>query len=227
MRGNKLKIPPSIFVAFMFSASAYGGMTFIKGDTTNNAEVKSAGIYFNGPINNQTITWLMSGATEIHANYRNVDNIDIYLNSEGGDMDASFVAYEFFKTFPIKINMINASMTGSAATIIYCASDNRYAMPMANFLLHPAAASYDKTDYIKPDQAKRIVEEDDAYNKMFQKVYASCTTLTPDELHQITAAESGRKMYDANNAIKHGLVTKGETKVKTYLVTYFINDAQG
>jgi len=213
-------------IFLMYSLCAHGSMTFIKGDTTNNSEVKDAGVYFNGVINNQTISWLMSGLTDIHANYRNVSNIDIYLNSDGGDMDASFVAYEFLRKFPIRINMINASMTGSAATIIYCASAERYTMPMANFLLHPAAAGYEKTDYIKPDQAKRILEEDDAYNRMFEKVYASCTTLMPDELKQITAAESGRKIYDADNAIKHGLVNQGLRESRTYLITYFITDTQ-
>ena len=201
-------------------------MTFIKSDTTNNAEVKDAGIYFNGVINNQTISWLMSGLTDIHANYRNVANIDIYLNSDGGDMDASLVAYEFMKKFPLKLNIINASMTGSAATIIYCASTQRYAMPMAHFLLHPAAAANEKTDYIKPDQARRILEEDDAYNRIFEKVYASCTTLTPDELKQITSAESDRKIYDADNAIKHGLANQGLRESRTYLITYFITDTQ-
>jgi len=199
-------------------------MTSIKGDTINNAEVKEVGIYFTGGVNNQTVTWLMSGLAEIKANYRNVNNIDIYINSEGGDMDASYVAYESLRKSPVKLNMINASMTGSAATIIYCASPERYAMPMSRFLLHPAAAGYEKADYIKPDQARRILEEDEAYNGLFRKVYSSCTSLTPQELNEITASEAGRKIYDVNDAIKHGLVTHGVKESRDYLLTYFITD---
>lgn len=211
-------------ITMIFSTCVYAGITSIKGDAVNNGEIKEVGIYFTGVVNNQTVTWLMSGLADIKANYRNVNNIDIYINSDGGDMDASYVAYESLRKSSVKLNMINASMTGSAATIIYCASPERYAMPMSRFLLHPAAAGYEKADYIKPDQARRIVEEDEAYNGLFRKVYSSCTSLTAQELNDITASEAGRKIYNVDDAIKHGLVTHGLKESRDYLLTYFITD---
>lgn len=49
-KGKKLKRLSLALIFFIFSIYAYGGMTFIKSDTTSNAEVKDAGIYFNGAI---------------------------------------------------------------------------------------------------------------------------------------------------------------------------------
>lgn len=215
-----------IVTMLFFSFGAHANISVVKGDTVTNGEVNEVSIYFSGAVNNQTVTWLISSLTEIQANYRNVKNIDLYINSEGGDMDAGYMAYEALRKVPQKLNIINASMTGSAATIIYCASSERYTMPMATFLLHPSAAGYDKVEYMKPDQARRIVEEDDNYNELLRKIYSSCTKLTPAELQKITASESGRVIYNANQAEKNGLVTRGVRESHSYLLTYFITDTQ-
>lgn len=215
-----------IVIALAFTANAHAEVISIKSDKVNNAKINEAGIYLTGGINNKTVSWLMSGLANIHANYRNVKSIDLYINSGGGSMDASYTAYEFLRNFPVKINIINASLTASAATIVYCASPERYVMPMAKFVLHPAATQYENEEIIKPDQARRILEEDEIYNGIFQKVYASCTTLTPEELTEITSSESGRKIYNAEQAIKNGLVTKGIRESRSYLLTYFISDTQ-
>ncbi|MFO6300018.1 ATP-dependent Clp protease proteolytic subunit [Rahnella selenatireducens] len=223
---KKMKKILIAFVAVIASAGVKANVVSIRGDTVTNGEVNEIGVYFNGSVNNQTVTWLISSLADIQSNYRNVKNIDLYLNSDGGDMDAGYVAYEALRKTPQKLNIINASMTGSAATMIYCASNDRYTMPMARFMMHPAASGYEKVDYMKPDQARRILEEDDSYNALFRKVYTSCTNLTPDELEKITASESGRVIYSAEQAQKNGLVNKGIRDSQSYPLTYFITDSQ-
>ncbi len=215
-----------IFSFLLFSSFTQANVIYIKSDTVGNGQVEKAGLYFNGIINNQTVTWLMSSLAEIRENYRNVRSVDLYLNSPGGDMDAGYVAYEMLRNSPLKLNIINASMTASAATMIYCASPARYTMPMAQFVLHPAAASYEKTDYLKPDQARHILEEDENYNAIFRKIYASCMAVTNDELQKITESESGRVIYQAEEATKRGLVTRGIMESRSYPLTYFITDTQ-
>ncbi|MFU9135369.1 ATP-dependent Clp protease proteolytic subunit [Erwinia tasmaniensis] len=225
--GKMKKIPATTIALLLASACAQANVTFIKSDTVGNGQVNAAGVYFNGQVNNQTVTWLISALAEIRENYRNVHNIDVYLNSRGGDMDAGYVAYETLRKSPITLNMINASVTASSATLIYCASPERYSMPMAQFMLHPAAAPDEKTDYIRPDQARRILEEDENYNAIFRKVYASCTSLSREELEKITDSETGRVIYPADEAAKHGLVTKGIRESHSYPLTYYITDSQG
>ncbi|MCW1834303.1 ATP-dependent Clp protease proteolytic subunit [Pantoea ananatis] len=198
----------------------------IKNNILGNSQVKEAGVYFNGAVNNQTVTWLLSALAEIHDNYLNIKNVDIYLNSRGGDMDAGYVAYEALRKSPFKLNMINSSMTGSSATMIYCASSERYSMPMAQFILHPAAASNEKSDYLKPDQARRILEDDNNYNEILGEIYKSCLNLGGDEFKKTVSSESGRMVLKYKEAVKRKLVTR-ESKVSgSYPVTYYITDNQ-
>ncbi len=102
----------------------HANIFFIKGNTVNDTDVDNAAIYFNAGIDPQTVAWLLSSIDEINGNYRNIQNIDIYLNSGGGDMDSGYMAYEALRKKPTKLNMINASNVASSATIIYCASNH-------------------------------------------------------------------------------------------------------
>ena len=215
---------PLFLLALVLPLSAQANVYYIKADTVKNTSVNEAAIYFNGAINNRTVTWLLSSLAEIAGRYRNIKNIDIYLNSEGGDMDAGYEAYEALRKSAIKLNMIDASVIASAATMIYCGSDERYAMPLARFMLHPAAAWNDKADYLKPDQARRILEDAESYNVLFRTIYSTCTKISADELNKITASETGRVFYKVDEAAKAGLVTRGIKESHSYSVTYYVTD---
>lgn len=220
---RKLSVAAAVLLA---SAGAQANVTFIKSDTVGNGQVNEAGVYFSGQVNNQTVTWLLSAVSEIRENYRNVKDVDLYINSPGGDMDAGYLAYETLRRSPLKLNMINASMTASSATLMYCASPARYSMPMAQFMLHPAAAFNEKADYLRPDQARQILEDGENYNAMFRRVYASCTTLSQDELRKITDSEAARAVYQAGEAVKRGLASGGIRESRSYALTYYITDSQ-
>lgn len=213
-------------VIMMAAAGTQANVTLIKSNTVENRHLKEAGVYFSGQVNNQTVAWLLSSVSEIRENYHNVENVDLYINSPGGDMDAGYLAYETLLSSPLKISMINASMTASSATLIYCASQARYSMPMAQFILHPAAAFNEKADYLRPDQARQILEDAENYNAIFRKVYASCTTLSQNELQKITESNAGRAIYHADEAVSRGLARGGIRKSRSYALTYYITDGQ-
>lgn len=223
-----MKILPFIFAAAVLplSLSAHANVFFIKGDTVNPGDVTEAAVYFNADVNNQTVTWLLSSLAELRGNYLNIKYVDVYLNSEGGDMDAGYVAYETLRKSPVKLNMIDASIIASSASLLYCASDYRYMMPQATFMLHPAASWNDKADYLKPDQARRILDDAENYNAMFRNIYAACTKIPPDELKKITESETGRVVYKTDEATKKGLVTQGTKESHSYPLTYYITDSQ-
>lgn len=217
----------TFLVIIFLSANASASVMYIKDEKTSNAKISEASIYFNGDVTNQTVTWLLSSLAEISGSYPNIKSVDLYLNSGGGDMDAGYVAYEALRKSPLKLNIVNSAMTASAATLIYCASAERYAKPMSRFLLHPAAAGYEKADFMKPDQARRIVEESEAYNKLFRSIYAFCLNISKEEIERITTSESNRVIYSFDDAVRKGLVLKGNKESKSYLLTYFITDVTG
>lgn len=220
---NKRLLP---LLALILPLSTQANVYFIKADTVKNTNVSEVAIYFNGAINNRTVTWLLSSLAEIEGNYRNIKSVDIYLNSEGGDMDAGYVAYEALRKSPVKLNMIDASVIASAATMVYCGSDERYAMPLARFMLHPAAAWNDKAEYLKPDQARRILEDAESYNVLFRTIYSTCTKISADELNKITSSETGRVFYKVDEAAKAGLITRGLKESHSYPVTYYVTDGE-
>lgn len=221
MLRNKL-----ILLALALPLHSHANIFYIKGNTVNDNTVDKAAIYFNAGIDPQTVAWLLSSIDEINGNFRNIKNIDVYINSGGGDMDSGYLAYEALRKNPTKLNMINASNIASAATMIYCASSQRYAMPMASFLLHPAAAANDINDYLKPDQAQRILDDAEKYNALFRSVYTSCTNIPAEELKAITSSESRRATYNIDAAQKVGLVNQEINTPTTYPVTYYITDMQ-
>ncbi|EDT6683830.1 hypothetical protein UJ50_002783 [Salmonella enterica subsp. enterica] len=218
----------NLYISVLFliaSVHVSADSILIKNDRVRNADVREAAIWFNGGIDNRTVTWLLSSLDDIRGQFSNINNVDIYINSEGGDMDAGYLAWEVLRKSPVTLNMINASMTGSAATLLYCASGERYTMPHARFLLHPAAAWNDKDDYLKPDQARRILEDAEDYNSLFRTVYSSCTTLTDEELRKITSSETGRVVPGTDAAEKLGLVSRGVREPHSYPVNYYITDS--
>ena len=68
---------PLFLLALVLPLSAQANVYYIKADTVKNTSVNEAAIYFNGAINNRTVTWLLSSLAEIAGRYRNIKNIDI------------------------------------------------------------------------------------------------------------------------------------------------------
>lgn len=193
-------------------------------DEINANQVSAVGVYFNGTVNNQTMTWLLSALYEINNNFNNVKYVDLYINSPGGDIDAAYFAYEAIKKYPIKLNAINSSMTSSAATLLYCASADRYTMPLSIFVLHPPAVKSDGNDYVQPDKITRALQEAEFYSYKFKSIYSKCTNINDRDMHNLLYSDSERMVLDASHAEIKGLVTKGIKQSETYAVTYFITD---
>lgn len=197
-----------ILTMFIFSLCAQANVSVIKNNKIKNDDVSEASVYFNTIVNDNSITSLLFILSEINVLYPNIKNVDIYINSLGGDMDAGYVAYEALRKSPIKLRMINASIVASSATMIYCASEERYSMPLASFMLHSAAVSNDKTDFLNPAQAQYILDAAENYNNFFKVIYASCTNLSAEDIKKITSSEMKRTLYTIDDAKKKGLVTR-------------------
>lgn len=76
-----MSIKKLILLALALPIHVHANIFFIKGNTVNDTDVDNAAIYFNAGIDPQTVAWLLSSIDEINGNYRNIQNIDIYLNS--------------------------------------------------------------------------------------------------------------------------------------------------
>lgn len=60
----------------------------------------------------------------------------ILLSSEGGDINSGFTAYNFLRSLPITLSIVNMGTIESMAIMMYLAADDRATLPTSRFLLH-------------------------------------------------------------------------------------------
>lgn len=215
------------WLAASCGTQAVAEMNVIRGDGGTAADTVS--VYFNSGIDDRSVSSLLAALSDIALKYPATKNVNLYLNSHGGDMEAGYVVYEFLRHYPLHLNTIDAAATDSSATMIYCAAADRYAAPLATFLLHPAATSIALGGYIKPDQAKQAFEDVERANLKFRDIYKDCLTLTPEELTTLLSSESNRRRLDYDAAKDIGLITRSQDQLPrgTDRALYFITDGGG
>ncbi|OWF87176.1 hypothetical protein B4916_21935 [Yersinia intermedia] len=216
----KISLVSLLFASFFSMAS----MTVVKNDAANNVDIDVAKILYVGGVDEAKVIELISAIDEINIKYKNASKIFLYINSSGGDMDSGYMAYEAVRNSTIPIVTVNASMTGSSATMIYCGAKERLMMSGAYFLLHPAATANKGFDYLKPDVINNLHEEVVAYNKMFFDIYKECTEFSKTEIEQFLNNEGARKRMDYNSSLLVKLSSGVSNGFMPAPVVYYISD---
>nr|WP_159466105.1 ATP-dependent Clp protease proteolytic subunit [Scandinavium goeteborgense] len=178
-----------LIASLLFCALARGDLIVIKKDNINDASIANVKIIYNGSVNAGNISQLMASLDEINLNYPSLKKIYLYINSDGGDMDSGYIAYEAIRSSKIPIVTVNTSMIASSATLIYCAAKERLAMYDTLFVLHPSSYSVNSME-LKPDTIARIKDDNDKYNNMFDRIYKKCTNYTDEERRYFPATLS-------------------------------------
>lgn len=169
------------------------------------AKFTHARVIFNGNVTANKALDLAEALHKLNYNYPALKEISLYINSYGGDMDGGYIAAQAITSSAIPVTTINMSMTASSATLLYCAAERRLTMPMATFVLHPAATENSDRQYIKSDELARLKELTDRYNGMFRKTYQRCTSLGDKAINSLLASESTRLVLNAEQAMADNL----------------------
>jgi ATP-dependent protease ClpP protease subunit len=122
-------------------------------ENPNNKEEEASGIilpvklfvYFIAPVNSYSISSLIKGIDEKVAN-NNIKEINLFINSGGGDTSYGIAAYKYLKNLDINLKTYNLSAVHSSASFLYCAGNERYSTPGSSFLLHNINAKLDNHD---------------------------------------------------------------------------------
>lgn len=186
--------------AFMLPADA--ALSVTQRTDIRPAKFKSARIIFNGDITAKKSLEFIDALDKLHYASPGLKEITLYINSYGGDMDSGYLLYQAIKNAAIPITAVNISMTASSATMMYCAAKKRLAMPLATFLLHPAAVENLNRQYIKPDELASLKQLSNKGNVIFEQIYRQCTNLNDDEIASLLASESTRLLLNAGQAIE-------------------------
>lgn len=188
-------------VFFMLLANcSFAEMHWVKSERIKPAEVKTVKIVYNGEVNARQVAELISAIDEINNDYPAAQSIKLFITSFGGSMESGYLAMQAVKGSKIPVEAINAGMTASSATLIYCGARKRLALPESSFMLHPAASSNIRSEWIRPNDIDLMKNDVDDANKYFQIVYKVCTDLSSEEIKKILYSNDSARYLVATQA---------------------------
>jgi ATP-dependent Clp protease protease subunit len=111
------------------------------GDDSNNLE--SLGVFiFNGDITKDSLAHMSTKLLELHYNPDFDDIVDLYINSPGGELDATWAFIDLMTGIRVPIRTIAMGEIASGATMIFVAGDERVMAPNSNAMIHHFSAGY-------------------------------------------------------------------------------------
>ncbi|MFC0229425.1 ATP-dependent Clp protease proteolytic subunit [Serratia aquatilis] len=217
---KKIIITSMIYLAMTHSANA-DISKLISEDVSATTQAK---VNFTADVTPKSASELSSVIDEINVNYPKLKRILLYINSGGGDMDSGRLAYWSVKNSHIPITTVDVSMTASAATLFYCAADQRYALPGSHFILHPASISIPSGD-AKPNDVDIINRNINLGNEIFKGIYKKCTSLSDAEIKTILYSEQGSLSLNPQEAMKIKLTTNITKDIPLSNINYYVTSA--
>jgi len=165
-------------------------------------------IYFYHDVSVESILYLKELLHELHielitasSKYNFVPIIELRINSNGGEVFAGLDAYNFIKSFPIKINTYVDGFVASSASFLYLAGYERYIYNNGYILIHQLSdCTWGKYS---------ILEDEMNNNKKIMKqiinIYTTYTNLTKKKINEILKNE----LYlDSEECIKNNISTQ-------------------
>lgn len=125
--------------------------------------------------------------------------IDVVINSNGGDVFQGIAIGNLLKENKAKINMIINGIAASAASIIAMAGDTIQIYSNAQLMIH-RASTFDGGNV---DDFRRIADQLDSIDKSVKASYMNRFNGSVDELQELLVAET---FMDAETALSKGLV---------------------
>ena len=135
------------------------------------------------------------------AGLTDIDEITVRINSYGGEVKEGVAIYNALKNSPAKVTTVVDGFACSAASIVFCAGDERIMCDASLLMIHNAW-SWAEGD------ANALRKQADDLDKLTEpsiKAYLSVADITEDELRQMMDAET---WIDSDDALEMGFATQ-------------------
>lgn len=215
-----------VTLALVLPAITYAEMHWVKNDKIKPDNVDTVKIVYNGDVTPALVAELISALDEINADYPTVKSIKLFISSFGGSMESGYLAYQAIKGSKIPVEAINAGMTASSATLVYCGAQKRYTFQDASFMLHPSASPNTKADWIRPNDIEFIRKDVEDGNKYFKSIYGSCTTLERQDIEKILFSNDYARYLRPKDAEKIKLSQGSVEGIASTPVSYYITEVK-
>ena len=175
-------------------------------------EEKSADIYIYGDIT--SFPWIESDVSSYMlsqriAKLKDVDIINVYINSYGGEVGEGLAIYNALKRHPAKVCTYCDGFAASIASVIFCAGDERYMYPASFLMIHNAWIS-------TAGNADELRKDADNLDKLSEGAVGVYLTVlknaTEKKLRDMLAAET---WLTPQEALQYGFATQVLQQART------------
>jgi ATP-dependent Clp protease protease subunit len=126
------------------------------------------------------------------------------ISSQGGEVLAGLAAYNFLHGLNVDITTYNIGQVDSAANLIFCAGNRRYALPDSRFLLHSAFTQIAPGTPLNADILDGQYQQVQNMNRLITDVLNNATK--NKHTADIEAAVRGQKILTPPEAKQWGLI---------------------
>jgi ATP-dependent Clp protease protease subunit len=168
-------------------------------DVLGERLLKARTIIISGEITQRLAASVMGQLLAMAAD--SSDDITIYVNSQGGHVEAGDTIHDVIRFIKPKVRMVGTGWVASAGALIYVAAprEQRFCLPNTRFLLHQPAGGAGGTASDIEIEAKEILRMRDRLNRIFARE-------TGQPLERIEEDTHRNFWLDATAAVRYGLV---------------------
>jgi len=131
-----------------------------------------------------------------------VDTINVFINSYGGEVAEALAIYSALKRHSASVHTYCDGFACSAATIIFCAGDVRTMGSIALLMIHNCM-SY--IGYANSEEMRKAAEDNDKINQSSINAYLAVTSLSEEK---ITELMDNAAWLTAKEALDYGFATE-------------------
>ena len=161
---------------------------------------KSLDIDIYGDIGGWYYENTIESLSEQIKNMTDVDEINVYINSYGGELSEGLAIYNALKQHKATVNTYVMGFACSSASLIFMSGDNRYISKSSMLMIHNAICSC----YGNSDDMRAMAETLDKMNGAIRNVYADNINISMDDLKTLLDKET---FLNYEECVNYGFAT--------------------
>lgn len=176
-----------------------------------NTDTRTADITIYGNIDSSAELYRNWGMSEGEVSARDVkqaideldvDVINVYINSYGGEVAEALAIYSTLKRHPAQVHTYCDGFACSAATIVFCAGDTRTMGSIALVMIHNCMSHL---GYATSEEMRKAADDNDKINQSSIEAYKKVSNLTEDEIKAMMDKET---WLTAQECLEYGFATE-------------------
>jgi len=113
-----------------------------------------------------------------------VRHIHLMISSTGGNVFYGSNLFSHLRRLPIKISTYNISTVQSIGVTLFCAGDERYCVPEANFMIHPVLLQPVQNQFFNAQQFRELSDVCTAQTRSIANIIATSTGQPLDQVYE-------------------------------------------